>query len=89
MRVPPLRDYAEDVPELLRYYVDGSSRARLPFRRFSVAAQNRLRNYPWPDNVRELRNLMRRMLIAAAAKRSGSKRSNGNCRLRLRPTSRW
>jgi two-component system, NtrC family, nitrogen regulation response regulator NtrX len=63
-RVPPLRDYAEDVPELLRYYVDRLVDAEdLPFRRFSVAAQNRLRNYPWPDNVRELRSLVRRMLI--------------------------
>ena len=35
----------------------------LPFRRFSVAAQNRLRNYPWPDNVRELRNLVHRLLL--------------------------
>ena len=33
------------------------------FRRFSVAAQNRLRNYPWPDNVRELKNLVRRLLL--------------------------
>ena len=32
-------------------------------RRFSVAAQNRLRNYPWPGNVRELRNLVQRLLI--------------------------
>jgi DNA-binding NtrC family response regulator len=35
----------------------------LPFRRFSVAAQNRLRNYPWPHNVRELRNMVKRLLI--------------------------
>jgi DNA-binding NtrC family response regulator len=64
VRVPPLRDYAEDVPELLRYYVDRLvDTEELSFRRFSVAAQNRLRNYPWPDNVRELRSLVRRMLI--------------------------
>ena len=56
VRVPPLREYAEDVPELLNYYVDKLVDAEnLPFRRFSVAAQNRLRNYPWPDNVRELK----------------------------------
>jgi len=63
-RVPPLREYAEDVPELLTYYVDKLVDAEnLPFRRFSVAAQNRLRNYPWPDNVRELKNLVRRLLL--------------------------
>ncbi len=64
VRVPPLRDYVEDVPELLRHYVDRAvDSAGLPLRRFSVAAQNRLRNYPWPDNLRELRNLVNRLLI--------------------------
>jgi two-component system, NtrC family, nitrogen regulation response regulator NtrX len=63
LRVPPLRDYAEDVPELLRHQVDRMVDADgLTFRRFSVAAQNRLRNYPWPDNVRELRHLVHRLL---------------------------
>jgi DNA-binding NtrC family response regulator len=65
LRVPPLREYAEDVPELLTYYVDKIVDSEgLAFRRFSVAAQNRLRNYPWPDNVRELKNLVRRLLMA-------------------------
>ena len=64
LRVPPLRDYAEDVPDLLRYYVDRLvDEQRLPFRRFGVAAQNRLRNYPWPGNIRELKNLVQRLLI--------------------------
>jgi two-component system, NtrC family, nitrogen regulation response regulator NtrX len=68
VRVPPLRDYAEDVPELLRYYVDRLVDTEgLSFRRFSVAAQNRLRNYPWPDNVRELKNLVHRVLIQGGA----------------------
>ena len=59
-----MREYPEDVPELLRYHVDLLVDAEgLPFRRFSVAAQNRLRNYPWPGNVRELRNLVKRLLI--------------------------
>jgi two-component system, NtrC family, nitrogen regulation response regulator NtrX len=68
VRVPPLRDYAEDVPDLLRHQVDRMVDADgLPFRRFSVAAQNRLRNYPWPDNVRELRHLVHRLLIHGGA----------------------
>jgi DNA-binding NtrC family response regulator len=68
LRVPPLREYAEDVPELLRYYVDRLvDEQRLPFRRFSVAAQNRLRNYPWPGNMRELKNLVHRLLIRGGA----------------------
>ena len=64
LNVPPLRNYSEDVPELLTYYVDKLVDSEsLTFRRFGVAAQNRLRNYPWPDNVRELKNLVRRLLL--------------------------
>ena len=67
LEVPPLRDYSEDVPELLAYYVDKLVDSEgLQFRRFSVAAQNRLRNYPWPDNVRELKNLTRRLLLTGS-----------------------
>jgi two-component system nitrogen regulation response regulator NtrX len=68
VRVPPLREYAEDVPDLLRHQVDRMVDGEaLPFRRFSVAAQNRLRNYPWPDNVRELRHLVHRLLLHGGA----------------------
>jgi DNA-binding NtrC family response regulator len=64
LHVPPLREYAEDVPELLSYFVDRLVESdNLSFRRFSVAAQNRLRNYPWPGNVRDLKNLVKRLLI--------------------------
>lgn len=67
LRIPPLREYSEDVPELLAYYVDKLVDSEgLAFRRFSVAAQNRLRNYPWPDNVRELKNLVRRLLMTGS-----------------------
>ncbi|MCH6549028.1 MAG: sigma-54-dependent Fis family transcriptional regulator [Proteobacteria bacterium] len=67
VRVPPLREYAEDVPELLSYYVDKLVDGEgLSFKRFGVAAQNRLRNYPWPDNVRELKNLVRRLLLTGS-----------------------
>jgi DNA-binding NtrC family response regulator len=72
IRVPPLREYAEDVPELLRHYVDRLvDEEGMPFRRFSVAAQNRLRNYPWPGNVRELRNLVQRVLIMGGPEEIG------------------
>ncbi len=64
LRVPPLREHTEDIPELLNYYADFySSREGLPYRRFAIAAQNRLRNYSWPGNTRELRNLVQRLLI--------------------------
>ena len=72
IRIPPLREYAEDVPDLLRHYVDRLvDEDGMSFRRFSVAAQNRLRNYPWPGNVRELRNLVQRMLIIGGPEEIG------------------
>ena len=72
VRIPPLREYAEDVPDLLKHYVDRLvDEESLGFRRFSVAAQNRLRNYPWPGNVRELRNLVQRLLIVGGAEEIG------------------
>jgi len=64
LRVPPLREHADDIPELLAHSVDMFvSQEGLPYRRFTVAAQNRLRHYPWPGNVRELKNLVQRLLI--------------------------
>ena len=64
LNIPSLRDHAEDVPDLLNYYLDFfATHEKLPYRRFSVGAQNFLRNYDWPGNVRELKNLVQRALI--------------------------
>jgi len=68
LSLPPVRDYAEDIPELLRYYVHRlTTEEGLNFRRFNVATQNRMRNYPWPGNLRELKNLVRRLLLQSSA----------------------
>ncbi|AMK77989.1 MULTISPECIES: sigma-54-dependent transcriptional regulator [Methylomonas] len=67
LEIPPLREHSEDVPSLLNFYVDHFvTQEKLPFRRFSMAAQNYLRNYSWPGNVRELRNLVQRLMILGA-----------------------
>jgi len=64
LKIPPLREHNEDIPELLRFYVDYYvHREKLSFRRFSVAVQNFLRHYPWHGNIRELKNLVQRLLI--------------------------
>lgn len=67
LHVPPLREHAEDVPELLSFYVDWFVlHEKLPYRHFTVGAQNVLRNHPWHGNVRELKNLVQRLLILGA-----------------------
>lgn len=68
LNLPALREHREDVPELLNYYVTiFIDRDNLPYRKFSTAAQNRLRNYYWPGNIRELMNLVQRLLITSKA----------------------
>ncbi|EIC28143.1 MULTISPECIES: sigma-54-dependent transcriptional regulator [Methylomicrobium] len=64
LTMPPLREHSEDVPGLLSFYVDYFVKhENLPFRKFSMAAQNFLRNYSWRGNVRELKNLVQRLMI--------------------------
>jgi DNA-binding NtrC family response regulator len=67
LSVPSLREHREDVPELLNYYTNiFVDQEKLPYRKFSMAAQNRLRNYEWPGNIHELSNLVQRLLITSA-----------------------
>ncbi len=64
LRLPALREHAEDIPELLAFYVDYfNTYEGLEFRHFTLAAQNYLRYYSWPGNVRQLRNLVQRLLV--------------------------
>ena len=64
LRVPPLREHREDVPELINFYVNWmADNEHLPYRKFTTGALNLLRNYSWPGNVLELKNLVQRLLI--------------------------
>ena len=64
LEVPPLRERAEDVPELLSNFVNLLNvQQGLDYREFTLPAQNFLRHYAWPGNVRELYNLVQRLLI--------------------------
>ncbi|NUR54787.1 MAG: sigma-54-dependent Fis family transcriptional regulator [Acidobacteria bacterium] len=64
IRVPPLRDRREDIPALVRHFVDLFSREnnRRP-QRFTPAALDYLQKARWKGNVRELRNSVERLLI--------------------------
>ena len=64
LRVPPLREHLEDLDDLLASYLDFFCRQEgLPTRVPSPAARARMREYHWPGNIRELRNLVQRLLI--------------------------
>ncbi len=64
IRVPPLRDRPEDIPALVRHFVDLFSREsnRRP-QRFTAAALEFMQKARWKGNVRELRNTVERLLI--------------------------
>ena len=64
VEVPPLRDRRDDLPDLVRFYAEYfPAQEGLPYRPFSVGAQNKLRQYDWPGNLRELKNLIQRLLV--------------------------
>lgn len=60
--VPPLRDRADDIPQLVEHFLNKMGR---PVKPLPAATMARLRSYGWPGNVRELRNLMERAHILA------------------------
>jgi formate hydrogenlyase transcriptional activator len=66
IRVPPLRERTEDIPMLVRRFVEDFSKA-FGKRVESIAKDNieRLQRYAWPGNVRELRNVVERAVIVA------------------------
>jgi two-component system, NtrC family, nitrogen regulation response regulator GlnG len=61
LRLPPLRERSEDIPDLVRAFFQRGSGEGLPVKTIEPAAMERLRRYPWPGNVRELENLARRL----------------------------
>ncbi|WP_159996444.1 nitrogen regulation protein NR(I) [Roseomonas sp. 18066] len=61
IRLPPLRERAEDIPLLARHFLDRAKAAGLPGKQLDQGAVDRLRQHSWPGNARELENLMRRL----------------------------
>ncbi len=63
IRIPPLRDRSEDVPDLVRHFLAVVADEGLPAKTIDGAAMARLASYSWPGNVRELENLVRRLAV--------------------------
>ncbi|MEC9345209.1 MAG: nitrogen regulation protein NR(I) [Pseudomonadota bacterium] len=60
IRLPPLRERAEDIPDLVRHFLNRATEEGLPAKTVDRNAMNRLVSHRWPGNVRELENLVRR-----------------------------
>jgi two-component system, NtrC family, nitrogen regulation response regulator GlnG len=61
LRLPPLRERVEDLPDLVRHFFAIVEKEGLTRKQLDVEAMDRLKRYRWPGNVRELENLVRRL----------------------------
>ena len=61
LRLPPLRERLEDIPDLVRHFLAIAEKEGLPPKSFEAGAIERLKRHNWPGNVRELENLVRRL----------------------------
>ena len=61
LRLPPLRERLEDIPDLVRHFLGIAEKEGLPPKSFEPAAIERLKRFHWPGNIRELENLVRRL----------------------------
>ena len=69
IRVPPLRKRMEDIPALVKEFLkEMASNTNTPAKDFSEEAIQILKRYHWPGNIRELRNLVERLVIMTPAK---------------------
>ena len=61
LRLPPLRERGQDVPDLARHFLEQAAARGLPRKVFDKSALDRLKQHNWPGNVRELENLVQRL----------------------------
>ena len=61
IRIPPLRERLEDVGDLVRHFLRQAAREGLGQKSIEAAAIDRLKAHPWPGNIRELENFVRRL----------------------------
>ena len=62
LQIPSLRERLEDLPDLIRHFLERASTEGLPRKEISPEAIAALQTYRWPGNVRELENLIKRLM---------------------------
>ncbi len=65
LRVPPLRKRSEDVPLLVRSFLENARVGSARHLSISARAMEALKNYEWPGNIRELQNTIEQLKILA------------------------
>jgi len=71
LRLPPLRERREDIPDLARHFLAKASAEGLPVKLLTNEALERLKTHRWAGNVRELENLIRRLTALYSQERIG------------------
>ncbi len=61
--VPALRDRVDDIADLATHFLDNAAAQGLPRRVLSEPALDLLRRHPWPGNIRQLENIIRRLVV--------------------------
>jgi two-component system nitrogen regulation response regulator GlnG len=72
LRLPPLRERAEDIPALVQHFLGRARAEGLPLKTIEPEAMGRLMSHSWPGNVRELENLIRRLCVLYAQETIGA-----------------
>ncbi len=68
IHIPPLREHKEDIPELALFFLKKYAREyQRPIKDFSHDVMKRFLEYPWYGNVRELANVVERMVVLSSS----------------------
>ncbi|MCK5455132.1 MAG: sigma-54-dependent Fis family transcriptional regulator, partial [Calditrichia bacterium] len=69
INIPPLRDRKEDIPLLLKHFIEETVKENnIEFKGFSEEAMRRIEDSDWSGNIRELKNFVESVMVLAAGK---------------------
>ena len=68
LRIPPLRERRDDIPVLIEHFIRHfASRYNRPAERFEASCLERVKDYTWPGNIRELKNMIERAVALSSS----------------------
>ncbi len=77
VQIPPLRERREDIPLLIRYFIDHYNRRYNSYKRFTDKLIEEMTSLPWKGNIRELENVVERMIVTSTVSEINSLGQSG------------